>query len=134
MMVRRFDAGADSCVRRSGIRWRGAVMLALALLGPWPGTATLAAGAPRFEVALEDGRPRHADQTLSATAGETVSIQVRSDQAVTLHLHGYDRELRVPADGEATLRFDAAIPGRFPIELHGGHGHGPILYLEIQPD
>lgn len=134
MMFQSLDGSAESHVCKPCVRWLGAVMLALALLGPWPGTATLAVGAPRFEVRLEDGRPRHADRTLTATAGESVSIRVRSDQEVTLHLHGYDRELRVPADGEATLRFDAAIPGRFPIELHGGHGHGPILYLEIQPD
>lgn len=134
MMLQSLHVSADSRVRKPGIRWFALVVLALALLGPWPGTATLAVGAPRFEVRLEDGRPRHEDRTLSTTAGESVSIRVRSDQAVTLHLHGYDRELRVPADGEATLRFDAAIPGRFPIELHGGHGHGPIMYLEIQPD
>ncbi len=134
MMVRRFDASTESRVRPLRVHWLGMAMLALALLGPWPGVATPAVGAPRFEVTLEDGRPRQVDRTLSATAGETVSIRVRSDQAVTLHLHGYDRELRVPADGEATLRFDAAIPGRFPIELHGDHGHGAILYLEIQPD
>lgn len=83
---------------------------------------------------LEDGRPRQADRTLAATAGETISIRVRSDQAVTLHLHGYGRELRVPANGAATLRLDTAIPGRFPIELHGDHGRGTILYFEIQPD
>lgn len=134
MMLRGFNGSPVWPVRKSGVRWLAMGILALALLGPWPGVATLAMGAPRFDVRLEDGRPRHEDRTLSATAGETVSIRVRSDQAVTLHLHGYDLELRVPADGEATLRFDAAIPGRFPIELHGGHGHGPILYLEIQPD
>lgn len=134
MMIRRFDVSAGSRARRMRARWPGEVMLALVLLGPWPGTAALAAGGSRFEVMLEDGRPRHDDRTLSATAGDTVSIRVRSDRAATLHLHGYDRELRVPADGQATLRLDAAIPGRFPIELHGGHGHGPILYLEIQTD
>lgn len=132
MMRRPADMRMASRPLWSWGRWLGALMLAMPLVGPWPATATLAYAAPRFEVMLEDGRPRYEDRTLSATAGETVSIRVRSDQAVTLHLHGYDRELRVPADGEATMRFDAAIPGRFPIELHGGHG--TILYLEIQPD
>ena len=132
MRRRRVHMSASS--RPAHVRWLTVLGLALALLGPWPGTATRAVGAPQFEVMLKDGRPRYEDRTLSATAGETVSIRVHSDQAVTLHLHGYDRELRVPAGGEATLRFDAAIPGRFPIELHGGHGHGAIVYLEIQPD
>jgi len=109
-------------------------LLVAALLGPWTGTAGLAGDGTRFDIALEDGSPRQGERTLTAIAGDTISIRVRSDQAVTLHLHGYDRELGVPADGEATMRFDAAIPGRFPIEVHGGHGHGPILYFEVRPD
>ncbi|WP_139150810.1 hypothetical protein [Halofilum ochraceum] len=120
--------------RQSPLRWLGVVMLALGLSGPWPGTANVAIGAPSFEVVLQDGGSREENRTLSAKAGDTVAIRFRSDQAVTLHLHGYDRELRVPAGGAATMRFDAAIPGRFPIELHGGHGHGTIVYLEILPD
>lgn len=134
MMRRCVHMGAGSRLPPAHVRWLAVLVLALALLGPWPGMATLAVAAPQFEVMLVDGRPRHGNRTLSATAGETVSIRVRSDQAVTLHLHGYDRELRVPAEGAATMRFDAAIPGRFPIELHGGQGHGARLYLEIEPD
>lgn len=134
MMGRRFDACARAVRRAVCTRRMYTALLVAVLPGPWTGTTALAAGGTRFDVALEDGSPRQGERTLTATAGDTVSIRVRSDRAVTLHLHGYDRELGVPADGEATLRFDAAIPGRFPIELHGGHGHGPILYLEVRPD
>ncbi len=45
MMARGFDMSGESCVRQSGLRWLGVVMLALVLLGPWPGTVTLAVGA-----------------------------------------------------------------------------------------
>lgn len=87
-----------------------------------------------FEVFLEDGRPHQSNRTLQATRGDRVSILVRSDQAVTLHLHGYDRELAVPAGGEAKLQFEANAAGRFPVEAHGGHGHEPLFHLEIRPD
>lgn len=87
-----------------------------------------------FEVSLVDGRPHQPDRTLQATRGDRVSILVRSDRAVVLHLHGYDRELAVPAGGEAELQFDANAAGRFPVEAHDGHGHAPLFHLEIRPD
>ena len=134
MMAGRCDACARTDRRPGRVRRMHTALLVVALFGPWTATTGLAGSGTRFDVALEEGSPRQGERTLTATAGDTVSIRVRSDHAVTLHLHGYDRELAVPADGEATLRFDAAIPGRFPIEMHGGHGHGPILYLEVRPD
>lgn len=129
------DAGAAAgCRRRRATlpSWLAALSIAL---GPGlvaqPG---LAADDKTFELVLQDGASSRPDRTLSATRGEVVSVVVRSDEAVTLHLHGYDRELEVPAGGEATLRLEADIAGRFPVESHASHGHDTILYLEIQPD
>lgn len=111
--------------------------LAVLTLGLGPGLVAqpgLAADDRAFELVLQDDALSRPDRTLSATRGEVVSIVVRADEAVTLHLHGYDRELEVPAGGEATLRLEADLAGRFPVESHAAHGHDTIFYLEIQPD
>ena len=87
-----------------------------------------------FEVVLGQGAPAREQTTLKARVGDAVTLTVHSDKAITLHLHGYDRELMVPAGGKSSLRLDARIPGRFPIESHDAHGHGALLYLEVRPD
>ncbi len=50
--------------------------------------------------------------------GEPVVITLRSDVADELHLHGYDRTVKVAAGGTARLRFVADVPGRFEAEMH----------------
>ena len=66
--------------------------------------------------------------------GDDVALRWTSDQAVTLHLHGYDIETKVPARGTAEMRFCARAAGRFPVERHepGADPHTPkaLLYAE----
>jgi hypothetical protein len=50
--------------------------------------------------------------------GTTVSLVVDGDTADTVHVHGYDRYLDVPAGGSATLSFVADVSGVFDVELH----------------
>ena len=52
-----------------------------------------------------------------APLGSTVSIQVTSDVADEVHLHGYDKKVDVTPDAPATLTFTADIPGIFEVEL-----------------
>jgi heme/copper-type cytochrome/quinol oxidase subunit 2 len=52
-----------------------------------------------------------------APVGSTVSIQVTSDVADEVHLHGYDKKVDVTPDAPATLTFTADIPGIFEVEL-----------------
>lgn len=87
-----------------------------------------------FGVDLSSGQPAQGLRTLTVTRGQTVTIAVRSDEPVTLHLHGYDRELTVGTDGRAMLRLEARIAGRFPIETHDSKGQSTLLYLEVHPN
>lgn len=52
-----------------------------------------------------------------APLGSTVSIEVTSDVADEVHLHGYDKKVDVTPDAPATLTFTADIPGIFEVEL-----------------
>lgn len=49
--------------------------------------------------------------------GDRVVLTVRSDVADEVHLHGYDISRDVAAGGTARIRFRAAVPGRFEVEL-----------------
>lgn len=74
--------------------------------------------------------------------GQQVKIIWHTDEAVDIHLHGYDIEIRVTANESAEMNFKARATGRYPITNHGfgeesGQGdkphHGALLYLEVYP-
>jgi hypothetical protein len=58
-----------------------------------------------------------------------VSIQVTSDVADELHVHGYDKEAQIPAGGTGKVSFTADIPGVFEVELHGSEKQ--LLSLQV---
>jgi hypothetical protein len=100
--------------------------LALALAGS-------AVAQPRiFELAIEKGRLPESQRLLRVRQGEEVILKWRADQAVILHLHGYDIEAKVSAATWTEMRFTAAATGRFPIELHA-QTHATIAHLEVHP-
>jgi len=87
-----------------------------------------------FDIALAGGKPL-GEQTLRVTKGDKVVLRWKSDRPIALHLHGYDLETSVPAQGTATMSFAASLPGRFPISehTHGPGHHRAVLYLEVLP-
>lgn len=50
--------------------------------------------------------------------GTPVTINVTSDVADELHVHGYDKEAQIPAGDTGSVSFTADIPGVFEVELH----------------
>ncbi|MEV7280279.1 hypothetical protein [Streptomyces sp. NPDC093111] len=50
--------------------------------------------------------------------GELLTLRVTSDRTDTLHVHGYDRELPLPAGKPATLTFTVDRTGLFEVETH----------------
>lgn len=68
---------------------------------------------------------------LAATAGQRITLRVRSDVADELHVHGYDLSAPLPAGEEVALTFVASRSGRFEVELHGSHRE--LGALEVRP-
>ncbi len=72
--------------------------------------------------------------------GESVQLIWHSDEAVQLHLHGYDIELDVQPDQPGVMQFNAHATGRYPVTSHGfgaSHGaghHQGLLYFEVHPE
>jgi len=105
-----------------------------------------AAAAREFEISIRDRRVEGSASTLRVQRGETVLLRFRTDEAVSLHVHGYDVHVKLfPASPDAT-RFEAKVAGRFPITAHEfgaaadpkarpqSHREVTLLYLEVLPE
>ena len=95
------------------------------------------AGTQRIELAIHNRSLDIEENTLRVTEGDKIELVWTTDEAVELHLHGYDIELDVPVAEPAVMAFEAYATGRYPITSHGfgghDHGHQTLLYLEVHP-
>jgi len=96
------------------------------------------AGTPRvIQVKIEKRKVVAPKRTIRITENEIVELRWSSDEAVELHLHGYDKELEVRPGKPASMLITGRATGRFPITSHGwgqgGHGHHALTYLEVHP-
>ncbi|NXY98713.1 hypothetical protein HYE82_30910, partial [Streptomyces sp. BR123] len=69
-------------------------------------------------LSVRDGKVVPAPGRTELKRGERVALRVTSDRADTLHVHGYDKELALPAGQEATLVLTADRTGLFEVETH----------------
>ncbi len=73
---------------------------------------------PEFtRITVVDGQPKGGVSDLSYGKGDEVRIEVVSDVAEEVHVHGYDISKEVEAGGEVKISFDAGIEGVFEVEL-----------------
>ncbi|MFJ9579953.1 hypothetical protein ACIRQF_26650 [Streptomyces sp. NPDC101191] len=92
-----------------------------------PGTGS-ASNAPTTRTAWPDGRTltigisgnsvQPPPSRVELKKGERLTLQVTSDRADTLHVHGYDREIELPPGRQATLTLTADRTGLFEVETH----------------
>jgi cytochrome c oxidase assembly protein Cox11 len=92
-----------------------------------------AAGSKALSLSLVNGALQQKENTVRLKQGDDVELRWTSDRPITLHLHGYDIEKKVEPGKPTVMSFKASIPGRFPVEMHGGAAHRPVLYLEVYP-
>lgn len=85
-------------------------------------SATSATATPQvISVTVAGGQVTPAPAPVAVKAGDTVVIEVTSDKADELHVHGYDKTLALPAGQPTRLELLANIPGQFDVELHSTH-------------
>jgi hypothetical protein len=80
---------------------------------------------------VKGGKPVGGVKTLKYNHNDQVAIDVRSDQTVPIHVHGFDIEKTVPGGGVAKFRFKANIEGRFEIAVESPGT--PIADLQVAP-
>lgn len=71
-----------------------------------------------FEVTIAGGEVSPLFATYEVAFGADVRIEVTSDVADELHLHGYDLELELEPGEPGVMEFTADIEGRFELETH----------------
>ncbi len=135
------DSGS-SFGRRASSAFRGRA--AIALLG-----VVLLCGAStvrEFEISIRDRHVEGSASTIRVKRGETVLLRWRTDEAVSLHVHGYNLEANLSAAAPTSMRFEAGVAGRFPITAHEfgavadqdarpkSHREVTLLYLEVLPE
>lgn len=91
---------------------------------PAPTGAAPAEAAPEWALLrweLQGGRVHHAPESTQVQQGDRVRIELLSDSADELHLHGYDLSLDIAPNTLGRLEFEAVHSGRFELELHRRH-------------
>ncbi|AEF41545.1 cupredoxin domain-containing protein [Hoyosella subflava] len=74
-----------------------------------------------FSFVAEDGRRVDGDARITTEVGRTVVIEVTSNTAEELHVHGYDLYADIQSGEAARLEFTADLPGIFEVELHNAN-------------
>ncbi len=69
-----------------------------------------------FDVSIEEGEM--SPEEVSAREGDRVTLRIRSNEQLEIHVHGYDVEREVEPGQAAELYFEADLTGRFEIENH----------------
>ena len=90
-----------------------------------------------IDVRIENRKVVAPRAAIRTTEGDVIELRWTSDEAVELHVHGYNLKLHVRPDAPAAMVIEAYATGRFPITSHGwgdgGHGHDALTYLEVYP-
>ena len=126
-------------------KWNAAAALALAAAMSVPVPAQPSPPAPAasriIDVKIIARKPEGGVRTVRVQRGEPIALHVRSDEALSVHVHGYDVHADVAAGGEASIAFVARWTGRFPVAAHlpaaGSGKRAPeptLLYLEVLPE
>jgi hypothetical protein len=96
-----------------------------------PATTTQGPGTVRVNYVIVGGAPEGGIARDSVARGRIVVINVISDVADEVHVHGYDLTAEVAPGAPATIRFTADASGRFEIELENSGVQ--IAELEVRP-
>lgn len=113
-----------------------------ALALAWTGSTVIDVRAAEltFDLRIEKGRVPADKRRIRVKQGDIVKLQWSTDRRMSVHLHGYDIEMKVAPGAATDMIFTARATGRFTIEPHfektpsGGHAHGDALVtIEVYP-
>jgi translation initiation factor IF-1 len=93
-----------------------------------------------FALKIEHGQVPANMRLIRVMQGDTVKLELSSDQRALVHLHGYEIQKEVMPGTVTELAFTASLSGRFPVHLHAGqaetadHAHEDTLAnIEVYP-
>lgn len=71
-----------------------------------------------INVTIANGKVTPTGSNVKVKAGQTVLFTAVSDTADSLHVHGYDKELKLTPGKPGSLKFTADTKGSFDVETH----------------
>ena len=77
-----------------------------------------------FNLDIQDRTLDQESPVIRVKNGDTVVLFITSDEAGTIHLHGYDLEDELGEEGITRMEFVANLEGRFAMAMHPGSGGG----------
>jgi FtsP/CotA-like multicopper oxidase with cupredoxin domain len=80
-------------------------------------TTTAGFAGKLVQVRVAGGKVETAQRRVRVSRGDRVRIQVQSDQADEVHVHGFDLSEEVGPGKPATIEFTADLPGVWEVEL-----------------
>jgi hypothetical protein len=83
-----------------------------------------------IQVTVSGGKVETAERRVRVTRGNRVRVQVQSDVADEVHVHGYDLSEPVGPGKPATVEFAADLPGVFEVELE--NAKRKLFELEVR--
>src|SRR5215831_12207641 len=93
-----------------------------------------------YALTIANGRVPDNMRLIRVEQNDVVKLEWRTDQPLTVHLHGYDIEQELKPGTVTEMTFTARATGRFTVEPHigrtpsGGHAHGDVLVtIEVYP-
>ena len=83
-----------------------------------PVASARASGPIAIDIEVSKGKLVKGPDVTTVREGEEITVNITSDAADEMHLHGYDRHAHLKPGVTATLKFKATKTGRFTYELH----------------
>lgn len=93
-------------------------------------TPSATAAAPTVRVEVKGGKVVSGGGRHKIKLGSTVVLEVVSDTADEVHVHGYDKEFALKPGKPSRIEFTADIPGVFEVELH--ESGAALAELQVQ--
>jgi hypothetical protein len=71
-----------------------------------------------YTLSISNSQASDVFPTFKANEGDRVTFTIHSDRRGQVNVHGYEKQVAVAPDGEASLTLTANAAGVFPIHLH----------------
>lgn len=85
-----------------------------------------------YSLVIQNNNRISGPETISVPQGDEVTLKVTADTSGdALHLHGYNKSIKLEKDKEVSLTFTASLTGRFEAELE--NAKTTVTVLEVQP-
>lgn len=111
--------GLAACGNENDAAENGGAGAATTARAPASATTSTSEAAETIRVEVRDRQVVGGSRRVRVDLGETVRIEVASDVADEVHVHGYERLADVEAGRRVVVEFVADIPGIFEVELEG---------------